>query len=180
MKALYGGSLITLGGSLLALGWGHLAPDPGEAVRAHLVRGTELLVEGKLVQASQDLRLALPAPEEPVRLAAHHNLGLAFLRLSLAGEGGLARAWAVEAIRHQEEALAIRPGLEGAAWNLELALRRLRELESDARGGGEAGAERLLSSFRLQEEEKLGVRLRESLGDTGWSPSPSGRKGPPW
>ena len=180
VKTLYGVSILTLGSSLVALGWGHLAPDAGEVVRAHLVLGTQLLEEGRLEPASQELRLALPAREAPVRLAAHHNLGLAFLRQALEEDGPQARVWAGEAIRHEEDALAIRPGLRGAAWNLELALRRLRELEDEARGGGEAEADRLLSSFRLQEEEKVGGRVRDLLGEMERGVAPPSGKGPPW
>jgi hypothetical protein len=157
-----------------------LGPKPGGAPGEHLEAGTELLQEGLLEAASRELRLATAAREAPVRMAAHHNLGLALLLLSRGGEGPAARAWAEEAVRQAEEALAIRPGLTDAAWNLELALRRIEEIESNGARRGEGEAERLLSSFRLLEEERLGAMIRGKLRETRPGEGIQPPKGPPW
>lgn len=145
----------------------------------NLREGTALLAEEEWLEAAARLRLATTAEDSPLRLVAHHNLGLAALRISLEGGEG-AMDWAREAVRSQERALEIQPGLAPVAWNLELALHRLRALGEGAAGPEAEEARRLLASFRLHEEEALGHQLRQPLGEAETRMGSTTRRGPPW
>jgi hypothetical protein len=145
----------------------------------HLREGTALLAEEEWVEAAARLRLATAAGDSSLRLVAHHNLGLAALRKSLEGGEG-AIDWAREAVQNQELALEIQPGLAPAAWNLELALHRLRALGEGAAGSEAEEARRLLAPFRLHEEEALGQQLRQRLGEVGRRMGSTTKRGPPW
>lgn len=91
-----------------------LPSSPG----VHLDRGLALLAQKKYAPARQALLLATEPPASAqLRADAYYNLGLAFLHEQNPAE-------AVDAFRR---ALQARPGDQNAAWNLELALRRLQE-----------------------------------------------------
>lgn len=179
-KVLRSVSVLALASSLGLLWLRAGGPDHGDGPRARLLEGTVLLSEGRWADALDPLRLAVAADDPSVRVVAHHNLGLALLRLAENEEGNQALGWATQAVGHQEKALDIEPGLKPAAWNLELALERIRALEETGSRSEAEESSRLLVSFRLQEEEALSERLPQGLGPTG---SPGGtvrRKGPPW
>ncbi len=152
-------------GSAGYLSWYELLGSPG-ALEEEFLAGTRALEEGRPVEAVSSLRLALPTPDSTLRMAAHHNLALAYLEMSLGGWGRQALEWARASAAHGRKALALSPGLRDTAWNLELALRRSRELEEEVdRRAGDAW--RLLSPFRLQEEASLRQALREELMTSG-------------
>jgi hypothetical protein len=113
-------------------------------------------------------------------VAVHHNLALAYLRMAMEGEGRNALRWAEDAIHHGEKALRLRPGFNDAAWNLELALRRAQELTRAQQEGGSGSAQRLLVSFRLQEEATLGSALQERLLGGGGTTPATAMRGPQW
>jgi len=180
MKALYVLSVLALASSLCAAGWGRIFPDPDEVLRDHLVEGTALLLKGKAEDAARELRLALPVRTRALELAVHHNLGLACLLQSTEGNPKGAGVWAAEAVRELEAALEIQPGHGSASWNLELALRRLKSLDSGPETAWERDAERLLSSFRLQEEAGMEGNLREMVRHDETGRGTSAHRGPPW
>lgn len=124
----------------------------------HLNRGLALLEAGELDRAREAFRLATEPPADPnVRADAHYDLGLAFYRQADAVANAAAAAALtppVDApidapapqVDHREaqrlfreaadafrESLRIRPGNADAGWNLELAIRRLREQEEQQR-----------------------------------------------
>ncbi len=180
MRTLYALSVFALASSLCAAGWGRIFPDPDQVLRDHLEEGTELLLEGKAEDAARELRLALPVRSRAAGLVAHHNLGLACLLQSLEGESQEGRALAEEAVRELEAALGLQPGHESSAWNLELALRRRDHLDSGPETAREREAERLLASFRLQEDAGLRGSLREVVRDDQTQRGMSVPRGPPW
>ena len=108
---------------------------PGRA-EVHLNRGLALLEAGEMDRAREAFLLATEPPAEAgVRADAYYDLGLAFYRQADA-------AASAEEPNHQEaqrlfreaadsfrQSLRIRPGNADAGWNLELALRRIREQE---------------------------------------------------
>jgi hypothetical protein len=179
-RGLLGLSLAILVTSLGIGVWERLASDPDALLREHLAQGTRLLEGEEWEAAARELRLALPLADDSLRLMAHYNLGLGLLRLSEEDEGREARAWASDAVRQQEAALRIHPGHPEAAWNLELALRRLNRLESGVAARQEADAARLLTSLRLQEEGTLAELVRDRVRTAGEGTLPPERRGPPW
>lgn len=98
----------------------------------HLNRGLALLAADDLAGARDALRIAA-SPESPpeLRADASYDLGLAFLREAEARAGEEDHAEAQKLFREAADAfrgsLRARPGDRDTAWNLELALRRLRE-----------------------------------------------------
>jgi Ca-activated chloride channel family protein len=106
---------------------------PGEG-GVHLDRGIALLKAGKAGEAREALRLATQGNASPeVRGKAHYNLGLAFMKDAdtLAKEENLEEAQKL--LRESSEAfkssLRAAPKNRDAAWNLELAKRRLVDLD---------------------------------------------------
>ncbi len=100
----------------------------------HLNRGLALLAAGELDKARESLlRATEPPASSAVRSAAYYNLGLAFYRGgdALAGEEKHQEAQSMfrEAVDALKRSLRLSPGNRDAAWNLELAQRRLREEE---------------------------------------------------
>ncbi|MCG8557082.1 MAG: tetratricopeptide repeat protein [Proteobacteria bacterium] len=98
----------------------------------HLNRGLALLASGELAKARQALLLGTePGGGKDVRGAAYYNLGVAFYREAerKASENDPEQAQRLfrEAADALGRSLRIKPGQEHAAWNLELALRRIRE-----------------------------------------------------
>ena len=137
-----------------------LPDDPG----VHLNRGLALLHQGKHEEARQALLLATP-PEvtAEVRAAAYYNLGLSFYRsgaeLAEQLDHERAREQFREAVDALRRSLRTRPGQPDAAWNYELARRRLAEQKERAKEQQEE---------REAEEEQNG---QEDGSDSQDSPS---------
>ena len=104
----------------------------------HLNRGLALLAGGDRAAARQALLLGTqpPAPRD-VRADAHYNLGRAFYfegdAAAAEDNHELAQKHFRESVGASKQTLRLRPGDRNAAWNLELALRRLREEEQKAK-----------------------------------------------
>ena len=100
----------------------------------HLNRGLALLGSGDLAGAREAFRQALEPPASAaVRADAHYDLGIDFYRDAdaLAGKESHDEAQKLfrEAADAFRQALRLRPSDRNAAWNLELAARRVREQE---------------------------------------------------
>lgn len=100
----------------------------------HLNRGLALLAAGDLPKARESLlRATEPPASAAVRAAAYYNLGLAFYRDADAKAGEEDHEQAQSMFRESADALKrslrLVPGNRDAAWNLELATRRIREEE---------------------------------------------------
>jgi tetratricopeptide (TPR) repeat protein len=137
------------------------------------LRALEGLPEAEVVEAE------VGVPEWVFRI--RHNLALAYLGqgLSQTAPDGARRALQ-RAVAHARRALRLRPGSEGTARNLELALRALDSLDGRARPDGTVEARRLLESFRLQERGALEEVLMESMREELLPGAREGRRGPPW
>ena len=105
-----------------------------EEPRVALDRGLALLASGDLPAAREAfVSAADPDADDEIRAAAYYDLGLAFYQEGDAsaaeedheGSQGFFRE-AADAFRRS---LRVTPGNRDAAWNLELALRRIREQE---------------------------------------------------
>ncbi len=98
----------------------------------HLDRGLALLSQDKLSQARDALQLATqpPAPSA-VRADAYYDLGIGFYKEADARAGEKKHDEAQKLFRQAADAfkhaLRMRPGDRNAAWNYELAARRIRE-----------------------------------------------------
>jgi hypothetical protein len=106
---------------------------PGEG-GVHLDRGIALLRSGKANEAREALRLAAQGEAQPeVRAKAHYNLGLSFMKDAdtLAKEDNLDEAQKLlrESADAFKSSLRAQPRNRDAAWNLELAKRRLVDLD---------------------------------------------------
>jgi len=106
---------------------------PSEA-GVHLNRGLALLAAGDLPKARESfLRATEPPASSALRAAAYYNLGLAFYREAdgFAGQDDHKQAQAMfrESADALKRSLRLTAGNRDAAWNLELALRRIREEE---------------------------------------------------
>lgn len=150
-------------------------------------RGTALLHLGSWEEAVGELEKAVDSPlsgdTSRGTAARHHNLALAHLGTARnAGDGPeTALAAAREAADHARRALVLHPGLSGAAWNLELALRAVDSLEREERVGEKAASRRLIESFGLTEAGSLPLTpLRADPGTSGLLRTKKERKGPPW
>lgn len=105
-----------------------LPSSPG----VHLDRGIALMARGHLDKAQQALLLAAEPPATaPVRADAYYDLGLAFYRQGDATAKKKQYDQAQKLFREAADAfkrsLRAKPGNRDAAWNLELASRRIRE-----------------------------------------------------
>jgi len=113
--------------------------DYGRAARelpndggVHLDRGLALLKQGDQAGARDALKLAAQSQASgSVRPDAHYDLGVSFYREAdgAAGKEDHEQAQKLfrEATDHFKQALRLRPGDRAAAWNYELAARRVRE-----------------------------------------------------
>lgn len=100
--------------------------------RVHLNRGIGLLRSGRHDEARDALALATePSAPSDVRAAAHYDLGLVHLEqaeeAATAEDHEEAQRLFREAADAFRASLRLAPGNADAGWNLELALRRLRE-----------------------------------------------------
>jgi len=100
----------------------------------HLNRGLALMQGSDQNAARQALLLATePSSSSKVRAEAYYNLGLSFYREADAKAGEddhkEAQRLLLEAADSFKRSLRLRPQNRDAAWNLELALRRIREEE---------------------------------------------------
>ena len=126
--------------------------------------GTALVAADSMSASLEPLERALLREDEEVRYRATFNLGLAYLKLGLAGvprTDSTRRAYhtAVEAYKR---ALLMRPGHRDAQWNYELAL---LELERSGGGGGEQSQsqQRNQREPREQSSGSLGREQAEQL-----------------
>ncbi|MDH5493084.1 MAG: hypothetical protein OEY14_14110, partial [Myxococcales bacterium] len=104
---------------------------PSEA-GVHLNRGVALLASGDHARAREALLLATePSAPAELRGAAYYDLGLSFYRegdrLALEEDHQGAQDQFREAADAFRRSLRAAPGNRDAAWNLELALRRIQE-----------------------------------------------------
>lgn len=104
---------------------------PSEA-GVHLNRGLALLATNDIDHARAAFLLATDPPATAeIRSAAYYNLGLGFYRQAdaKAGENDHQEAQRLfrEAADSFRRSLRVKPGNRDAAWNLELALRRIQE-----------------------------------------------------
>ena len=178
LRILFLVSAIILGAALVLLARNEIMGWAGGG-EAHLRRGTRLLAEGAWEEAIPSLEVAVASVREDLRGGAHHNLGLACLQLALAEDGPDAAVWARRAVEEAEAALRLHPGFHGAAWNLEMALDRLRNLNAQEETAERGEARRLLVSFRLGEEARLTGNLRERM-EASWGDPRSPESGGPW
>ncbi len=110
---------------------------PGEP-GVHLNRGLSLLAQGELGRAREAFLAATEPPaSDEVRADAYYDMGNAFYReadqLAVQEDHQNAKRLFREAADAYRRSLRARPGNRDAAWNLELALRRLREQEEEQR-----------------------------------------------
>ncbi|MCA9610343.1 MAG: tetratricopeptide repeat protein, partial [Myxococcales bacterium] len=107
-----------------------LPNEPG----VHLDRGLALLESGQLDEAIEAFeRASQPPASREIRADAHYDIGIAQYRQAdaAATEENHEEAQRLfrEAADSFRQSLRMRPGNADAGWNLELALRRLREQE---------------------------------------------------
>jgi Ca-activated chloride channel family protein len=107
-----------------------LPSDPG----VQLNRGLGLMATGKLPEAREAFRLSTQGSATPeIRGKAHYNMGLAFMREAEAAAGENkpeeAQKYLRESVDAFKSSLRNAPKNREAAWNLELAKRRLVEAE---------------------------------------------------
>ncbi len=102
--------------------------------------GTALLRLGEPEQAVDELRAALRGAPPELRARALYNLGNALARTT--GAAAPAADDLKAAVEAYRRALLLEPDREDARWNLELALRRLRELEDRPSLSGPRGPPR--------------------------------------
>ena len=103
-----------------------------------LDRGLALIAQDETADAREELqRATAPEGPRPIRAAAHYDLGLSFYREGdqHAAEDDHEQAQRAfrEAAEQFRRSLRLQPGNRDAGWNLELALRRLREQEEAQR-----------------------------------------------
>lgn len=109
-----------------------LAGEGGDTVVLNL--GTAAMAIGDTAAANRALGIAAASLDPEIRFRALYNLGLLTLRRALADSAGGRRADLEAAVGYYRQALLLRPGDEGAKWNLELAV---RQLPPETGGGGE-------------------------------------------
>jgi Ca-activated chloride channel family protein len=98
----------------------------------HLDRGLALLKQGDQAKARDALKLGAQSRATPaVRADAHYDLGVSFYKEADAAAGKDDHEQAQKLFREAadafKQALRLRPGDRSAAWNYELAARRIRE-----------------------------------------------------
>ena len=153
---------------------------PGRA-EVHLNRGLALLEAGEMDRAREAFLLATEPPAEAgVRADAYYDLGLAFYRQADA-------AASAEEPNHQEaqrlfreaadsfrQSLRIRPGNADAGWNLELALRRIREQEQQQQ---EQEQQQQEQQDQQQQDQQQQDQQQESGDQSSDSEDPSADEG---
>jgi tetratricopeptide (TPR) repeat protein len=134
----------------------------GGTPQLHYNLGTALLGTGEPQDAGEELSSALSARDPELRARVFYNLGNAYLRAAASGdaEGERQLRASIDAYRRS---LLLEPGRQDTRWNLELALRRLREQE---RSQQSTGGDRAQSQSQPRDES--GDRRSEGSG----SPAP--------
>ncbi len=183
MNRFRGALALLLALSAGALAWSVGGADPG---RGELREGLKSLGAGDRRGAEAAFLAAVREGSPEIRRVAFHNLGLMRLETARDEEGEPARAAALEAVRYGESSLRLSSTASddsGTARNLELALRRLQELEAtegavsrSPPGGAGAGEDRHADAGQqLQpapsDTEEEGVRSR---AEPPREPSPQG------
>lgn len=132
--SLPGGAVRRGGNQFLAGQFARSASSYREAVRSGDDRpavmynlGTALVAADSLVAALEPLERAVLRDEEELRYRATFNLGLAHLKLGLAGapDADSTRRSLAVAVETYKRALLMRPAEVDAKWNYELALQEL-------------------------------------------------------
>lgn len=149
-----------------------LPNEPG----VHLDRGLALLKAGKLPEAREALRLATQGGQDAeLRGKAHYNLGLAFLREADQNaqqeNHGEAQKLLREAADAFKSSLRASPKNRDAAWNLELARRRLLEQEKKQQEKRQQEDEKK----KQEEEQKEQDEEQKQEGQDGQNDSDSER-----
>jgi tetratricopeptide (TPR) repeat protein len=113
-----------------------LADDPSSQLLRYNL-GTALLRGAEHDSARVHLEVAARGPDPEIRFRAHYNLGNVDLEPAHGAEPSPERQEALlRAVAGYREALLLRSDDADAKWNLEVALRLLREDDSAAAGGG--------------------------------------------
>lgn len=158
--------------------------SPDELLR----EATSLLERRDMAAAEETLRIVAREGEAEQRRIAFHNLGWIQLQRARGEAGTEARSAAEASVRYSEESLRLGPG---AALNLELALRRLSELDASAEPAPNASArptrdpasdpERKVQDTRADTEEgkeQEEVEPGRASADGGASPEAADRPDP--
>lgn len=141
----------------------------------HLNRGIALMRSGQLGPARDALRLAeQPSAAPQVRADAAHDLGITFYREAdtLAGENKHDEAQKLfrEAAAAFKQALHVRPGDRAAAWNYELAKRRIREQEDKQKEQQEQQKKQEQDQQKQEEQDKQAQQNQQGQQDQDGKP----------
>jgi Ca-activated chloride channel family protein len=125
----------------------------------HLNRGLALLKQGDLAGARDALKLAAQSQARgPVRADANYDLGVSFYKEADAAAGKedheQAQKLFREASDHFKQALRLRPGDRAAAWNYELAARRVREQQEKQKQKEEQEKEKQDQEKKDEDQQK--------------------------
>ena len=149
-----------------------------ESAGLQLNRGLAMLAAGKLPDARKALLKATEPPASAsLRSAAYYNLGVAFFREgeTLADQNdaqGAQRSFH-EAVDSFKRALRAKPGERDAAWNLEVARRRLQE-EREKQEKQEREKQEQEQQEREQQEQQ--DQDGQDPSQDGEEPSPDGQE----
>ncbi len=159
-----------------------LPSNPG----VHLNRGLALLKQSDLPAARQALLLATEPAASPkddsaaVRADAYYNLGLAFYKEAeqKAAENNHEEAQKLfrEAADSLRRSLMIRPGNRDAAWNLELAQRRIREEEKKQKEQQEQQEEKQKEGDGQEQDKKQDDQQEQDKGQQQGSEGDKGQQ----
>lgn len=137
-------------------------PPEGEHFRA----GSEAFKTGRVEEARDHFLAELEDEGSFFSSATYHNLGLISLQDAIAESGADPLASAQQAVRYLEESLALEPGTEGTAWNLELALRQRAKLTSAGAPGPDSTPGQQSASARADTRSE-GIQESEGNMDGG-------------
>jgi Ca-activated chloride channel family protein len=132
-----------------------LPSEPG----VHLNRGLALSAQGELERAREAFLVAAEPPASPeVRADAYYDMGNAFYREADAvaqqeDHQGAQRLFR-EAADAYRRSLRAKPGNRDAAWNLELAMRRIREQEEEQRQQEEEQRQQQAQNEQQQQDQQ--------------------------
>ena len=143
-----------------------LPSEPG----VHLNRGLSLLAQGELDRAREAFLAAVEPPaSDEIRADAYHDMGNAFYRgadqLAEQGDHQNAQRMFREAADAYRRSLRARPGNRDAAWNLELAMRRVREQEEEQRRQEEQEQQQQAQNDQQQQDQQQQDQQQQQQGD---------------